>query len=162
MKDKRSLLCLLNWALRIVLYLIIKLYFHWIQQIRQRLYMDQIMRVNMLDQVYSGNERDIVESKNWTKIEFIFKWLCLWVGYYVWIWEKYIIILFIVLDVRCDIFFENALIDFWVIIGIILLKVAIPLDVVSIYKSWGRMRDVKRSCLIIVDNRQKNLPDLIY
>lgn len=60
------------------------------------------------------------------------------------------------------IFFENALIDFWVIIGIILLKVAIPLDVVSIYKSCGRMRDGKRSCLIIVDNRQKNLPDLIY
>lgn len=96
------------------------------------------------------------------KSNLFFKWLCLWVGYYIWIWEKYIIILFIVLDVRCDIFFENALIDFWVIIGIILLKVAIPLDVVSIYKSWGRMRDVKRSCLIIVDNRQKNLPDLIY
>ena len=54
-------------------------------------------------------------------------------------------------------FFESALIDFWVIIGIILLKVAIPLDVVSIYKSCGRMRDGKRSCLIIVDNRQKNL-----
>lgn len=49
-------------------------------------------------------------------------------------------------------FFESALIDFWVIIGIILLKVAIPLDVVSIYKSCGRMRDVKRSYLIIVDN----------
>ena len=59
-------------------------------------------------------------------------------------------------------FFESALIDFWVIIGIILLKVAIPLDVVSIYKSCGRMRDGKRSCLIIVDNRQKNLPDLIF
>ena len=59
-------------------------------------------------------------------------------------------------------FFENALIDFWVIIGIILLKVAIPLDVVSIHKSCGRMRDVKRSCLIIVDNRQKNLPNLIF
>ena len=44
-------------------------------------------------------------------------------------------------------FFESALIDFWVIIGIILLKVAIPLDVVSIYKSCGRMRDGKRSCL---------------
>ena len=55
-------------------------------------------------------------------------------------------------------FFENALIDFRVIIGIILLKVAIPLDVVSIYKSCGRMRDGKRSCLMIVDNRQKNLP----
>lgn len=96
------------------------------------------------------------------KSNLFFKWLCLWVGYYIWIWEKYIIILFIVLDVRCDIFFENALIDFWVIIGIILLKVAIPLDVVSIYKSCGRMRDGKRSCLIIVDNRQKNLPDLIY
>lgn len=96
------------------------------------------------------------------KSNLFFKWLCLWVGYYIWIWEKYIIILFIVLDVRCDIFFENALIDFWVIIGIILLKVAIPLDVVSIYKSCGRMRDGKRSCLIIVDNRQKNLPDLIF
>ena len=60
------------------------------------------------------------------------------------------------------VFLENVLIDFRVIIGIIILKVAIPLDVVSIYKSWGRMRDVKRSCLIIVDNRQKNLPDLIY
>lgn len=44
-------------------------------------------------------------------------------------------------------FFENALIDFRVIIGIILLKVAILLDVVSIYKSCGRMRDGKRSCL---------------
>lgn len=66
------------------------------------------------------------------------------------------------MDVRCDIFFENALIDFRVIIGIILLKVAIPLDVVSIYKSCGQMRDGKRSCLIIVDNRQKNLPDLIF
>ena len=96
------------------------------------------------------------------KSNLFFKRLCLWVGYYIWIWEKYIIILFIVLDVRCDIFFENALIDFWVIIGIILLKVAIPLDVVSIYKSCGQMRDGKRSCLIIVDNRQKNLPVLIY
>ena len=67
-----------------------------------------------------------------------------------------------VLDVRCDIFFENALIDFRVIIGIILLKVAIPLDVVSIHKSCGRMRDGKHSCLIIVDNRQKTLPDLIF
>ena len=81
------------------------------------------------------------------KSNLFFKWLCLWVGYYIWIWEKYIIILFIVLDVRCDIFFENALIDFWVIIGIILLKVAIPLDVVSIHKSCGRMRDGKHSCL---------------
>lgn len=96
------------------------------------------------------------------KSNLFFKWLCLWIGYYIWIWERYIIILFIVLDVRCDIFFENALIDFWVIIGIILLKVAIPLDVVSIHKSCGRMRDVKRSCLIIVDNRQKNLPNLIF
>ena len=60
------------------------------------------------------------------------------------------------------VFLENVLIDFRVIIGIIILKVAIPLDVVSIYKSWGRMRDGKRSCLIIVDNRQKNLPDLIF
>lgn len=101
----------------------------------------------MLDQVYSGNVRDTIESKNWNKIESIFKWLSLWVGYYIWIWEKYIIILFTVLDVRCDIFFENALIDFRVIIGIILLKVAILLDVVSIYKSCGRMRDGKRSCL---------------
>ena len=96
------------------------------------------------------------------KSNLFFKWLCLWVGYYIWIWEKYIIILFVVLDVRCDNFFENALIDFWVIIGIILLNVVIPLDVVSIYKTWGRMRDGKRSCLIIVDNRQKNLPNLIY
>ena len=57
---------------------------------------------------------------------------------------------------------KNSLIDFWAIIGIILLKVAIPLDVVSIYKSCGRMRDGKRSCLMIVDNRQKNLPNLIF
>lgn len=42
---------------------------------------------------------------------------------------------------------KNSLIDFWAIIGIILLKVAIPLDVVSIYKSCGRMRDGKHSCL---------------
>ena len=55
---------------------------------------------------------------------------------------------------------QVTLIDFKVNIGIIILKVAIPLDVVSIYKSCGRMRDGKRSCLIIVDNRQKNLPDM--
>lgn len=29
-------------------------------------------------------------------------------------------------------------------------------------KSCSRMRDGKRSCLIIVDNRQKTLPDLIF
>ena len=58
--------------------------------------------------------------------------------------------------------FKNFLIEFQLKICIILLKVAIPLDVVSIYKSCGRMRDGKRSCLIIVDNRQKNLPDLIF
>ena len=57
---------------------------------------------------------------------------------------------------------KNSLIDFKPKICIILLKVAIPLDVVSIYKSCGRMRDGKHSCLIIVDNRQKNLPDLIF
>lgn len=57
---------------------------------------------------------------------------------------------------------KKLLIEFQLKICIILLKVAIPLDVVSIYKSCGRMRDGKRSCLIIVDNRQKNLPDLIF
>lgn len=57
---------------------------------------------------------------------------------------------------------KNSLIEFQLKIGKILLKVAIPLDVVSFYKSCGRMRDGKRSFQIIVDNRQKNLPDLIF
>ena len=57
---------------------------------------------------------------------------------------------------------KNSLIKFQLKIGIILQKVAIPLDVVSINKSCGRIRNGKRSCLIIVDNRQKNLPDLIF
>lgn len=47
---------------------------------------------------------------------------------------------------------KNSLIEFQLKIGIILLKVAIPLDVVSFYKSYGRIRDGKRSFLIIVDN----------
>lgn len=54
-------------------------------------------------------------------------------------------------------FFENALIDFWVIIGIILLKVAIPLDVVSIHKSCGRMRDGKHSCLFTYSTTERKV-----
>ena len=54
-------------------------------------------------------------------------------------------------------YLENVLIDFRVIIGIILLKVAIPLDVVSIYKSCGRMRDGKRSCLFTYSTTERKV-----
>ena len=57
---------------------------------------------------------------------------------------------------------KNSLIAFQLKMGIILLKVAIPLDVVSFYKSCGRTRDGKRSFLIIVDSWEKGLPDLIF
>ena len=50
---------------------------------------------------------------------------------------------------------KNSLIAFQLKIGIILQKVAIPLDVVSFYKRCGRTREGKRSCLIIVDNWRK-------
>ena len=55
------------------------------------------------------------------------------------------------------VFLENVLIDFRVIIGIIILKVAIPLDVVSIYKSCGRMRDGKRSCLFTYPTTERKV-----
>ena len=49
------------------------------------------------------------------------------------------------------------MIEFQVKIGIILLKVAIPLDVVSIFKSCGRMRDGKRSCLFTCSTTERKV-----
>ncbi len=54
-------------------------------------------------------KRILLNQRIELKSNLFFKWLCLWVGYYIWIWEKYIIILFIVLDVRCDIFFWECI-----------------------------------------------------
>ena len=49
------------------------------------------------------------------------------------------------------------MIEFQLKIGIILLKVAIPLDVVSIFKSCGRMRDGKRSCLFTCSTTERKV-----
>lgn len=53
------------------------------------------------------------------------------------------------------------MIAFQLKMGILLLKVAIPLDVVSFYKSCGRTRDGKRS-FYHCRQLKKNLPDLIF